>query len=147
MRSRIMSSVRSKNTQPEIRVRRLLHGRGFRFRLHVDRLPGKPDIVLSKYRAVVQINGCFWHGHDCALFQWPSSRREFWVEKIRKNQKRDDENFLLLKQAGWRIATIWECAMRGAARVGDEKLADALAAWLTGPCSEISFPSTQTELR
>ena len=84
-RSRMMSGIRGKNTRPELLIRKGLHARGFRFRLHDKRLPGKPDLVLPKYSAVIFVHGCFWHGHDCHLFKWPQSRREFWRKKITRN--------------------------------------------------------------
>ncbi|HCI3589931.1 TPA: DNA mismatch endonuclease Vsr, partial [Acinetobacter baumannii] len=100
-RSKIMSSIKSKNTKPELIVRQRLHALGFRYILHDKRLPGKPDIVLPRYKAVIQIQGCFWHGHDsCYLFKWPKSRPEFWYEKINKNITRDKANQEKLLELG-----------------------------------------------
>jgi DNA mismatch endonuclease, patch repair protein len=111
-RSAMMSGIRGKNTKPEILVRRLLHGMGFRFRLHRKDLPGKPDIVLPKWRTVVFVNGCYWHGHaDCDLFRLPKSRTEFWQDKIDGNRVRDQRNYSALKHAGWKTVVIWECAV------------------------------------
>jgi len=112
-RSRIMSSIKSKNTKPELIVRQRLHALGFRYILHDKRLPGKPDIVLPRYKAVIQIQGCFWHGHDsCYLFKWPKSRSEFWYEKINKNIARDRANQEKLLELGWRVLIWWECNIR-----------------------------------
>jgi DNA mismatch endonuclease, patch repair protein len=114
-RSRMMSGIQSKNTKPEIIVRKFLHSRGFRFRLHVGSLPGKPDIVLPKYRAIVFVHGCFWHRHEgCRLAYTPKTRTDFWVDKLRKNADRDSTAVLALLESGWRLATIWECSLRDA---------------------------------
>lgn len=113
-RSKMMSGIKGKNTSPELFVRKALHARGFRFRIHVKDLPGKPDLVLPKYNAVVFIHGCFWHGHDCRYFKLPKTRPEFWVNKIEKNKLRDSENIRTLLLSGWRVIVIWECAIRKA---------------------------------
>lgn len=134
-RSRMMSGIKGKNTRPEMLIRKLLHGRGFRYRLHDKKLPGKPDIVLPRYRAVILIHGCFWHGHDCHLFKWPSSNEMFWKEKITKNKSVDERSYHLLNAAGWRVLTIWECAVKGKRRRPVEHIADDIVAWLkTGNC-------------
>lgn len=109
----MMSGIRAKNTKPEITVRKQLHRDGFRYRLNVRALPGTPDIVLPKFRAVIFINGCFWHGHDCPLFKLPSTRTEFWQQKIERNRQKDAESKHQLLLLGWRVATVWECALRG----------------------------------
>lgn len=109
-RSEMMSRVRARDTEPELVVRRLLHGLGFRFRLHDSRLAGRPDIVLPRRRVVVFVHGCFWHGHDCKKgTTLPKTRREFWTPKLRRNQERDQEIQFRLSQAGWRIVVVWEC--------------------------------------
>ncbi|APR35382.1 very short patch repair endonuclease [Paraburkholderia sp. SOS3] len=115
-RSRMMSGIRGRNTKPEILIRSLLHRRGFRFRLDARDLPGRPDIVLPRYHAVVFVHGCFWHGHDCHLFKWPQTRVEFWREKIGRNRSNDAKVTAALRERGWRVATVWECALRGANR-------------------------------
>lgn len=125
VRSRMMSGIRGKNTQPEWMVRRALHARGYRYRLHVRDLPGRPDIVLPKHRAVVFVHGCFWHGHDCPLFRWPKTRPEFWHGKINRNRANDDKHRSALLNAGWRVAVVWECALRNYVDVGAE-----LAEWI-----------------
>lgn len=112
-RSQMMSGIRGKDTKPEITVRQGLHARGYRFRLHRKDLPGKPDIVLPKYRAAIFVNGCFWHGHDCHLFKWPKTREDFWREKICRNVQRDARKTQELHERGWRIAEVWECSLKG----------------------------------
>ena len=129
-RSRMMSGIRSKNTKPELLIRKGLHGRGFRFRLHDKRLPGKPDLVLPKYSAVIFVHGCFWHRHDCHLFKWPKTRREFWHKKLLRNQEKDVESYARLKKDGWYILTIWECALKGRTRRPLDKVLDMAADWL-----------------
>ena len=130
-RSRMMSGIRAKNTQPEVLVRKALHRRGFRYRLHVKDLPGHPDMVFPKYRAVIFTHGCFWHGHTCPLFKVPQTRRDFWVEKIEGNRQRDKRVLDALNQMGWRVLVIWECALRGKAARNrlDETVGD-IAEWL-----------------
>lgn len=109
-RSRVMRAIKSKNTTPEIRVRRALHARGLRFRLHRKDLPGAPDIVLPKWRMCLFVHGCFWHGHDCARgSRTPKTNTEYWVAKINRNIARDKRNIEALKNAGWRVEVIWEC--------------------------------------
>ena len=129
-RSRMMAGIRGKDTRPEMLIRKGLHSRGFRFRLHDRTLPGKPDIVLPRYRAVILVHGCFWHGHDCHLFKWPSTRADFWRKKIYRNQEKDAESLGLLQTEGWRVLVIWECALKGRTkRPLDEVLAKS-ARWL-----------------
>lgn len=130
-RSRMMSGIRGKNTRPEILVRSLLHRRGFRFRINVRDLPGKPDVVLPKYHAVIFINGCFWHGHDCSLFRMPGTREDFWKKKIDGNRTRDRKTLEALAGSGWRTGIVWECALRGKDR-DPEKVVTLLEQWLTG---------------
>ncbi|MCI2127936.1 MAG: DNA mismatch endonuclease Vsr [Sphaerochaeta sp.] len=113
MRSRVMASIRGKNTKEELCVRRFLFRQGLRFRVNDSRLPGKPDIVLPKYRTVVFLNGCFWHGHGCAAFRMPSTNREFWETKIRRNKERDERNVARLLSMGYRVIVVWECELRG----------------------------------
>lgn len=128
-RSRMMSGIRGKNTRPEMIVRKILHARGFRYRLHDARIPGKPDIVLRKHRAVIFVNGCFWHGHECHLFKWPTTRESFWRDKIGANVARDAENRAQMAN-GWRCCIVWECALKGRAKLTSEGLGAALEAWL-----------------
>ena len=109
----VMSRIRGKDTKPEILIRHGLHGRGLRYRLHRPAIPGKPDIVFPKYRTVIFVNGCFWHGHGCSLFRWPKSHATFWRNKIYRNMERDREVRVALKAADWRAIVVWECALRG----------------------------------
>lgn len=109
-RSALMKRVRRKDTAPELAVRRFLHRGGFRFRLHRRDLPGTPDIVLTRYRTVIFVNGCFWHGHECAHGAvQPRTNRAFWQEKIRENRARDARKTAALRDAGWHVETVWEC--------------------------------------
>lgn len=128
-RSRMMAGIRGRDTKPEILIRSLLHRRGIRFRLNVRELPGRPDIVLPKRRAVVLVHGCFWHGHNCALFKWPQTRPEFWREKIARNRLNDARALAALAAQGWRVAVIWECALHGAQQ-DPNAVVERLAAWL-----------------
>lgn len=108
-RSAIMSRIRSKDTKPEMLVRKALHRLGFRFRLHVRELPGKPDIVLPKYQTVIQVKGCFWHGHTCIDGRLPKSNRDYWVPKLLRNRMRDISNDRKLRRLGWSVRNLWEC--------------------------------------
>lgn len=109
-----MSRVKPKDTKPEILVRKYLHFRGLRFRLHDSRLPGKPDIVLPKYRTVIQVNGCFWHKHEgCKYFVVPKTRTEWWLGKIYRTVERDKENNRRLRELGWKVIVVWECELKG----------------------------------
>jgi len=130
-RSRMMSGIRGKNTKPELVVRKELFRRGFRYQLHRKDLPGKPDLVFPKYNAVIFVNGCFWHGHDCKLFKWPKSNPEFWREKINSNKERDARNTTQLRDGGWRVITVWECILKGKADTEIDTEINRLAAWLT----------------
>lgn len=112
-RSRCMAAIRGKDTKPEIIVRKYLFSRGMRFRVQVRKLPGNPDIVLPKYKTVIFVNGCFWHGHeDCKYFRLPKSNVEFWKNKIKYNMARDVRNQAELKTLGWRVIRVWECGLR-----------------------------------
>ena len=111
-RSRMMAGIRSTNTKPELTIRRALHRKGLRYRVHSKAIPGRPDLVFPRYRAVVFIHGCFWHGHECSFFRMPSTRPDFWNSKIMTNRKRDERVRTALADAGWRQLTIWECAVR-----------------------------------
>lgn len=113
LRSEIMSRIRSKDTRPEMIVRRLLHKEGFRYRLHVAELPGKPDLVFVRQKKVIFIHGCFWHMHECrGQARVPKTNVEFWAAKLRKNKERDDKNLRELRQLGWSYLIIWECELR-----------------------------------
>lgn len=128
----MMAGIKGKNTKPELLVRKGLHARGFRFRLHSKGVPGKPDLVLSKYRAAIFVHGCFWHGHKCHLFRMPSTRPEFWETKINRNKERDQEVCGLLGNSGWRRLVIWECALKGKTRLDFDSLTQRVVQWLQG---------------
>lgn len=130
VRSRMMAGIRSTNTKPELMLRRGLHALGFRFRLHVRDLPGRPDIVFPRYRAVLFAHGCFWHGHDCHLFRLPGTRPEFWQSKIARNRDLDKRTDEALAASGWRQGVIWECALKGRLRQPLEAVIEQCAAWL-----------------
>jgi DNA mismatch endonuclease (patch repair protein) len=131
-RSRMMSGIRGKNTKPELVIRKGLHARGFRFRLHSSKVPGKPDLVLPRYRAAIFVHGCFWHSHDCHFFKMPSTRPDFWKAKLARNRERDEEVRKSLLDAGWRILVIWECAIKGKNRIDLDELFTKITAWIRG---------------
>lgn len=113
-RSKNMSAIKSANTRPEIKIRKALFAKGYRYRLHDKKLPGKPDIVLPKYNTIIFINGCFWHGHkNCYLYKQPANNREFWGQKIEANRKRDEEVIGMLLDKKWKVLVIWECSIKG----------------------------------
>jgi len=115
LRSYNMSRIRNKDTKPEILVRRILFSRGFRYRLHVSHLPGKPDIVLPKYKTAIFVHGCFWHGHKgCKYFKIPETRKEWWLRKISKTKTLDEKNKKALVSGAWNVIEIWECQLRPA---------------------------------
>ena len=128
-RSRIMSGIRGKNTRPEMVLRRALHARGLRYRVHVKEIPGRPDIVLPKYRAVVFVQGCFWHRHKgCRFATTPATRSDFWQAKFAANVERDRVVREALSSLGWRMAIVWECALRKSHQT--EVAADQVYYWL-----------------
>jgi len=137
-RSRMMAGIRARNTKPEILVRQVLHRMGFRFRLHVRKLPGTPDMVLARWRAVIFVHGCFWHGHDCPYFRLPNTCRDFWQHKIARNRQNDGNATRALRAAGWRVGIVWECALRGASRNVDD-VAAQLERWLHGKTGEVEI--------
>jgi len=122
-----MSRIRGSNTKLEVLVRKGLHARGLRYRLGGAKLPGRPDIVLPKYRTVVFVHGCFWHGHDCPLYRLPKTRPEFWADKIGKNRARDQRVTSELEAMGWRVLTVWECSLRGKTAIEQASFLDHLA--------------------
>ena len=151
-RSRMMSGIRAKNTKPEMELRSGLHRRGYRFRLHDNSLPGKPDIILPKLRTIILVHGCFWHGHNCYLFKWPSTRPNFWREKIRSNVTRDQRNLDVYHDEGWRTITVWECALKGRKAIGIDLVLDQIEVWFSenGTAADIGCseaPPATSDLR
>jgi DNA mismatch endonuclease (patch repair protein) len=141
-RSRMMAGIKGKNTRPEMALRRALHSRGFRFRLHVKSIHGRPDLVFPKYRAVVFVHGCFWHRHEGRRYTaTPSTRPYYWQAKFRGNVARDSAVRAALLADGWRVSTVWECALRKPAEV--ELAANLLASWLRRDVAEIEIPRVQ----
>lgn len=129
-RSRMMSGIRGQNTKPELMIRKGLHAKGFRFRLHAKGLPGKPDLVLPKHKAAIFVHGCFWHGHDCGYFKVPQTRTDFWLTKIGETKARDKRQQEALSTQGWRVMIVWECAVRAENAQKDGVLIDLVASWL-----------------
>lgn len=125
-----MSRIRSKNTKPEKLLRSILHRQGLRFRLHGAALPGKPDLVLRKYNAVIFVHGCFWHGHECHIGRLPKSKHDYWHPKIRRTQQRDTDAQHALEALQWRSILVWECALRGKAKIGPEVLSQMIVSRL-----------------
>lgn len=124
----MMSRIRGRDTKPEMTLRRALHARGFRYRLHGRDLPGKPDLVLAQYRAAIFVHGCFWHRHDgCKYASIPATRPNFWFEKFRQNVERDKRTIRLLEDAGWRVKIVWECELR---KNSDQRVFEGVVDWL-----------------
>lgn len=142
-RSRMMSGIKGKNTKQEILIRKELHKLGFRYKLNDTKLPGKPDIVLPKYNAVIFVNGCFWHGHDCYLFKWPASHTTFWKEKINKTKITDKENYTKLGNMGWRVLIIWECVLRGKGKLPLNYVIDEAKTWILSDCLVKEIPGEE----
>ena len=140
-RSEMMSGIKGKNTKPEILIRTALHAIGFRYRLHVKDLPGKPDLVFPKYKAVIFINGCFWHGHNCPLFKMPSTRTDFWEKKIGRNREIDSISKQKLINSGWRVGVVWECAIRGRKKRNFTDVIEACNKWLLSSHSDFEIRS------
>jgi len=134
-----MAGIRGKNTRPEIAIRRALHRKGFRYRLHATHIPGKPDLYFKKYRAALFVHGCFWHGHDCPLFKVPATRTSFWKSKIASNRNRDAVVEKAIKDARLRHATVWECAFRGRGQLGLEETVRRLSLWLKSPRKSVEI--------
>lgn len=128
-RSKIMKSVPQRGSTPEIRLRKALHRRGFRYRVNDKRLPGSPDIVFPKYHAVIFVHGCFWHRHGCKYTTTPSTRKEFWAAKFKANVERDKRNEEKLRELGWRVLVIWECEIK---KLFDNGLIERVERFLLG---------------
>lgn len=129
-RSSMMAGIKGKNTRGEIAIRQGLHKLGFRYQLHRTDLPGRPDLVFPKHRAVIFVNGCFWHAHGCHIFKWPSTRVDFWKEKIGANKIRDARNIEACTAKGWKVLVIWECALKGKTRRKPNEVIHTAANWL-----------------
>ncbi|WP_189420384.1 very short patch repair endonuclease [Cellvibrio zantedeschiae] len=129
-RSSMMAGIKNKDTKGELLIRRGLYKLGFRYQLHRKDLPGRPDLVFPKFNSVIFVNGCFWHVHNCHLFKWPSSRPEFWKEKINSNKIRDEVNLEKLTKLGWKVLVIWECALKGKTRRNLDEVIHTAANWI-----------------
>lgn len=125
-RSRIMAAVKSRDTTPELAVRRMVHSLGFRYRLHVRNLPGTPDMVFPARRKIINVSGCFWHMHGCGRCRIPAARRSYWLGKLHRNRERDQRTRRLLRQLGWDVLTVWECQTKDA-----DKLIKRVSRFLT----------------
>ena len=137
-RSRNMAAIKGKNTKPEEIVRKYLFANGFRYRKNDKRLPGTPDIVLPKYKTVIFVNGCFWHGHDnCKYFVWPENNAEFWRRKIESNILRDNKKIEQLHSLNWRVIVIWECQLKP--KVRQESLAQLVNEIVNGKCGDTKW--------
>lgn len=129
-RSRMMSGIRGSDTKQEILLRKALFARGFRYRVNARNIFGTPDVVFPSRQAILFVHGCFWHGHNCDLFKLPRTRTEFWAAKIGRNRQRDRFVQDTLMESGWRVCTVWECALRGTKKLGLDPVADLVASWL-----------------
>ena len=141
-RSLNMSRIRGRDTKPELLVRRGLHARGLRFRIHRKNLPGRPDLVLARFRTAIFVHGCFWHGHACHLSTIPATRTAFWQAKIAGNIARDRQVLIALQQDEWRVMTVWECAMRGRNRLALDTVLDTIQRFLRGQQSSSQIHGT-----
>ncbi len=139
-----MAAIRGRDTKPELVLRRSLHAMGFRYRLHSRNLPGRPDMVFPRFRAVLFVNGCFWHGHGCDLFHWPKTREEFWRDKIGANIARDRAALAALREARWRTGVVWECAMKGQGRQDPAEMIATVADWLHSGESSLDLTGYDT---
>ena len=140
-----MAGIRGKNTGIERRVRQHLHAAGLRFRLHAAGLPGRPDIILRKHNALVFVHGCFWHMHNCALFKPPKTRADFWLEKLTNNVTRDELHVAALVDMGWRVAVVWECALRSTSKSRQTAELNRLVAWILSRRKRLEIPKRQHE--
>ncbi|MDO6461297.1 very short patch repair endonuclease [Granulosicoccaceae sp. 1_MG-2023] len=140
VRSRNMAAIRGTGTKPELWLRTRLHHRGYRYRVNFKSLPGRPDLVFPKYNAVIFINGCFWHRHDCPAFKLPKTRTPWWDEKLGLNRQRDIINHARLLKLGWRCFVLWECALKGPAKLSEERVLTEVESWLR-------YGGKQAELR
>lgn len=142
-RSLMMSGIKGKDTKPELLVRKGLHKLGFRYKLHSRKLPGKPDLAFSKYNAVIFVNGCFWHMHECHLFKKPSSRVDFWTKKLNRNIELDTKALTELKERNIRVCLIWECALKGKHRLELASVLQSCSDWLESENSYLEIKGSQ----
>jgi DNA mismatch endonuclease (patch repair protein) len=140
VRSKNMAAIKGRNTKPELSVRKALHNAGFRYRLHVTSLPGKPDLVFPRYKAVIFVQGCFWHQHQCAMFHWPTTRIDWWRQKISANRKHDEAVQDKLRELGWRVMLVWECVLKGKHKVPLQQLTLDISHWLRHGSSFMELP-------
>ena len=138
-RSRNMKAIRNRDTKPEVKVRKLLHRHGFRYRIAPAAILGKPDIWLAKWNTAIFVNGCFWHMHDCGFFKLPKSRTDFWADKLARNRDRDKETISRLNSMGIRVLTIWECSLKGTNRLGEETILRLVKTFLLTECYSASI--------
>jgi DNA mismatch endonuclease (patch repair protein) len=141
-RSKIMARVGQKNTGAELKLRRALHRTGLRYTLHDRSLPGSPDIVFPRFKAVVFVHGCYWHSHGCHRSTVPKSRQEFWTGKFQANRSRDARNVKSLAETGWRVLTVWECTLMGKSACRTEHVANAVRAWLESSAAGGEIPDS-----
>ncbi len=142
-----MSRIRGRDTKPEMLIRRGLHARGFRYRLQDRSLPGRPDLVFPRYKAVILVHGCFWHGHDCPMFRLPATRSEFWSEKIAANQSRDARAHEALLASGWRVLIVWECCLKGKARLPFDAVLGLCDSFICGNEAELIISGAWSDFR
>lgn len=140
----MMAGIGPANTKPEMMIRRALHARGYRYRVHEKSLPGKPDLVFSGRRGVIFVHGCFWHGHACGLFRWPSTREEFWRQKLGGNIFRDRKVTAQLLDQGWRVLELWECSLKGRERLNFDEVLNRCTAFLEGDDKRVVIGADQT---
>jgi DNA mismatch endonuclease (patch repair protein) len=138
-----MSAIKNKDTTPEVIIRKALFKKGFRYRKNVKDLPGKPDILLPKYKAAIFVNGCFWHMHQCHLFKTPSTRREWWEKKLLKTKEKDRKNTNNLINNGWRVLIIWECSLKGKHKINHSDLISRITEWLKSQTSYTEISGEQ----
>lgn len=138
-RSAVMAGIKSKNTKPEILIRKILYKNGLRFSLHKHELPGNPDIFLKKHKTLIFVNGCFWHKHDCHMFTVPKSRKTFWMKKLERNFDNDIKNIKQALKEGWRIIIIWECAIKGKNKLSEDKIELKLMKFIMGNGKKITI--------
>ncbi|MBS0971417.1 DNA mismatch endonuclease Vsr [Nissabacter archeti] len=141
VRSLNMAAVHSKNTAPELWLRHRLHAAGYRYRIHVKGLPGSPDLVFPKYKCVIFVHGCFWHMHLCSRFSWPINRGEWWKNKIQGNYRRDLQDQDKLRELGWRVLIVWQCAIKGKDRIPEIELLGRVSTWLESGDSLREIPA------